>query len=77
MVTMCYQQMHVFIHPYLKLITLYHTCCWLTCAFWRNSELSIFVVVTVAADLDCRTVKQNVTDRPEGWGLLEPSYTFL
>jgi hypothetical protein len=52
-------------HPYLKGITLYHTWCWLTGAFWRNSELSIFVVAKVAADLDCRTMKQNVTHRPE------------
>jgi hypothetical protein len=76
-VTMSYQQMNVLIHPYLKRITLYHTCCWLTGAFWRNSELSIFVVVIVAADLHCRTMKQNVTHRPEGWGLLERTYTFL
>jgi len=74
---MCLKQIHVLIHPYLKGITLYHTCCWLTGAFWRNSELSIFVVVTVAADLDCRTMKQNVTHRPEGWGMLEPTYMFL
>jgi hypothetical protein len=70
----CYQQMHVLIYPYLKRKTLYHTCCWLTGAFWRNSELSIFVLVTVAADLECRTMKQNVTHRAEGWVLLEPTY---
>jgi hypothetical protein len=63
--------------PVLKLITLYHTRCWLTGGLWRNSELSIIVVVTVAADLDFRTMKQNVTHRPEGWGLLEPTDVFL
>lgn len=61
----------------LKRITLYHTRCWLTGGLWRNSELSIFVMVTVAADLDCRTIKQNVTHRPEGCELLELTAVFL
>jgi len=73
---MCYQQMNVLIHPYLKRITLYHTFCWLTGAFWRNSELSIFVVVIVAADLDCRTMKEKCDSSPRRLGAAR-SYLYV